>query len=79
MASVGDFYRARAGRPLFLAPGNEHAAQSLLHLLETAEADGFDPKVYRIKELQRAIRDAWGGNARAVQRAELMLADAFVS
>jgi murein L,D-transpeptidase YcbB/YkuD len=77
--SVADFYAARGGRPLWFAPGNEQAASDLLLLLNTAALDGLNPKRYRTRDLQRAMRSAWGGNPVARQRAEMLLSQAFAT
>src|SRR6476469_5380594 len=49
--SVDDFYAARDGRPLWLAPGNEGAAEALLELLRNARADGLDPATYHVADI----------------------------
>ncbi len=77
--SVADFYAARGGRPLWFAPGNEQAASDLLFLLSTAATDGLNPKRYRVRDLERAMRSAWGGNPAARQRAEMLLSQAFAT
>jgi murein L,D-transpeptidase YcbB/YkuD len=77
--SVADFYAARRGQPLWFAAGNEQAASDLLMLLNTAALDGLNPKRYRTRDLQRAMRSAWGGNPAARQRAEMLLSQAFAT
>jgi murein L,D-transpeptidase YcbB/YkuD len=47
-------------------------------LLATAQADHLNPKRYNVKALSRALESARGGDRGAVQRAELMLSQAFV-
>jgi len=76
---VTDFYRARAGKPLWLAPDSGAAAQQLLSLLATAQADHINPRRYNLKELSRALGSARSGDRGAAQRAELMLSQAFVA
>lgn len=76
---VADFYSARQGQPLWFAPGNEQAASDLLQLLGSAQADGLDPRRYRVGDLQRALRAAWGGNPSAVRRADFLLSQAFAA
>src|SRR4051794_12746849 len=44
--SVDDFYRARSGAPLWLAPASGDAAEQLLSLLGTASLDRLDPDKY---------------------------------
>jgi len=67
-----------AGSSLFFRPGNEQAATELIRLLETAKADGLDPKRYRTRELSRLVRSALGGNPQARARADRGLAEAYV-
>lgn len=76
---VEDFYRARGGRPLWLAPGSGKAAQQLLDLLSSASIDGLDPARYPTKPITRALSQAWGGNPRALARADSLLSAAFVA
>ena len=77
--SVEHFYTARGGQPLWLRPGNQEAATELLLLLRTARMDGLNPKRYRTREVERALRAAWGGNPQAVRRAELEISNAYVA
>ncbi|WP_237219799.1 L,D-transpeptidase family protein [Sphingomonas arenae] len=77
--SVEDFYAARGWQPLWLRQSNGDAATELLMLLRTARSDGLNPKRYRTREIERALRAAWGGNPHAVRRAELELSSAYVA
>ena len=77
--NITDFYRARAGRPLWLSPQSGAAAPRMLELLDSAAIDGLNPDRYQIKKVAKALRDAGRGDPRAVNRAELMLSQAFVS
>lgn len=77
--SVADFYRARGGAPLWLAPGAGNAAQQLIQLMASARADNLNPKRYRVNSLAKAVRAASTGSPVAVQRAEAMLSEAFVN
>ena len=76
--AVNDFYRSRGGARLWLAPTSGHAAQQLLQLLGTAQLDGLDPRRYDVNRLAKAVRSAQRGDPRAVQRAEMMLSEAYV-
>jgi murein L,D-transpeptidase YcbB/YkuD len=76
---VSGFYRARGGAPLWLAPGAGAAATQLVSLLATADADHLNPKRYNVKSLGRAIADARRGDPSAIQRADRMLSEAFVT
>lgn len=74
--------QVRAGVPasggLFFRPGSGRAAAELVQLIDTAAADGLNPKRYRKRDLHRLVRAAYGGNPQAVVRAERALADAYV-
>jgi murein L,D-transpeptidase YcbB/YkuD len=76
---IADFYRARGGAPLWFSPSSAGAAQQLLQLLSTAQADNLNPRRYNVRGLSRAVQDAQSGNPLAVQRAEAMLSAAFVA
>ena len=78
-AEVSAFYRSRAGAPLWLSPRSGAAAQQLIQLLATAQADNLNPRRYNVRGLERAVNSARGGDPRAVQRAEAALSQAFVS
>jgi murein L,D-transpeptidase YcbB/YkuD len=78
-AEIADFYRARGGAPLWFAPTSGAAAQQLISLLATAQADHLNPKRYNVRALSRALEDARSGNPAAMQRAEVMLSEAFVA
>ncbi len=77
--AVADFYRARGGRPLWLSPSAGSASRDLLQLLATAQADNLNPNRYRVGNLSKALNAASTGNPAAVQRAEVMLSQAFVA
>ena len=76
---IADFYRSRGGAPLWFAPASRTAAQQLVQLLSTAQADGLNPKRYDVRALSRAVGEAGSRNPAAVQRAEAMLSAAFVA
>jgi murein L,D-transpeptidase YcbB/YkuD len=76
---VAAFYRARGGAPLWFAPNSGAAQQQLISLLATSQADHLNPRRYNVKALQRAVDDARGGGPGAVQRADMMLSQAFVA
>jgi murein L,D-transpeptidase YcbB/YkuD len=78
-AGITDFYRARDGRPLWLAPRSGAAAQLMLGLLNSASVDGLDPDRFQVRKIAKALRDAGRGDPRAVNRAESMLSQAFVA
>jgi murein L,D-transpeptidase YcbB/YkuD len=66
------------GGSLFFRPGSGQAAAELVRLIETARADGLDPKRYRSRDLPRLVRAAYGGNPQAVARADRALSEALV-
>jgi murein L,D-transpeptidase YcbB/YkuD len=75
---VEDFYRARNGSALWLAPSSGAAAQQLISLLTTAQADHLNPRRYNVRALSRAVDDA-RGNPADFERADMMLSQAFVA
>ena len=77
--SVGDFYRSRGGAPLWFAPRSGTAAQQLLQLLGTAQADNLNPNRYRVKALAKVVQAAQRGDPAARQRAEGMLSQAYIA
>lgn len=71
-----EFYRAREGRPLWIAaPGTiDPAAYALLELIRTADLDGADPRKLRPRDLDGVLRRAEDEpNPRNLARAELQL------
>jgi murein L,D-transpeptidase YcbB/YkuD len=78
-AEIAAFYRARGGAPLWLSPSSGGAAQQLISLLATAQADHLDPRRYNVKALSRAVDQARAGGPGAVQWADMMLSEAFVA
>jgi murein L,D-transpeptidase YcbB/YkuD len=78
-ADISAFYRARGGAPLWLSGKSAGAAQQLISLLETAQADHLNPKRYNVRALSRAIDSARSGDPASVQRADMMLSAAFVA
>ena len=68
---------AQSFGPRWFGPGSGGAAQQLLQLLATAQADGLNPKRYNVKGLSRAVAAAQGGNPAAVQQASAMLNSAL--
>ena len=77
--SIAAFYRSRGGAPLWFSPTSGASVQQLLLLLNTAQADGLNPNRYRVRDLSRAVQAASRGNPAAIQRAEVMLSEAFVT
>ena len=78
-SAVADFYRSRGGAPLWLSRSSGNAARDLIQLLATAQADNLNPNRYRVGNLSKAVNAASSGNPAAVQRAEMMLSQAFVA
>ena len=77
--NVGSFYASRGGAPLWFSPTSGAAAQQLLQLLASAQADGLNPKRYNLKALNRAVQAAQGGDPAAVRQADALLSSAFVA
>ena len=78
-SEVAAFYRAQAGAPLWFGPNSGSAAQQLVSLLATAQADHLNPKRYNVKALTRALQASRSGDRSAVLRADAMLSEAFVA
>src|SRR3982751_1147321 len=76
---IAAFYRGRGGAPLWFAPRSGAAAQQLVQLLASAQADNLNPRRYNVRAISRAVQDAGRGNPGAIQRAEAMLSAAFVA
>ncbi|MEO8454574.1 MAG: L,D-transpeptidase family protein [Sphingomicrobium sp.] len=76
---IAAFYRSRGGAPLWFSPRSGAAAQQLVQLLATAQADNLNPRRYNVRAIQRAVQDAYRGGPGAAQRAEAMLSAAFVA
>jgi murein L,D-transpeptidase YcbB/YkuD len=76
---INAFYRSRGGASLWFGPNSGAAAQQLIQLLATAQADRLNPRRYNVKGLTRAVQDARSGSPGAVQHADLMLSNAFVA
>jgi len=77
---ITDFYAARGGAPLWFEFGQpSDAARLLIETIGTAQVDGLEPGRYRLAEVTGPLRSAWGGNGRAVRKADMLLSQAFVS
>ncbi|HEU5285777.1 MAG TPA: L,D-transpeptidase family protein [Sphingomicrobium sp.] len=77
---IAAFYRSRGGAPLWFSPTAGPAPHQLLQLLSTAAADNMNPNRYRVRQLAKAVQAAaTRRNPAAVQRAEVMLSEAFVT
>jgi len=76
---IADFYRSRGGAPLWFAPNARDAAQQLVQLLATAQADHLNPRRYNVRGLASAAAAARTGNPAAIQHAEAMLSAALVA
>ena len=68
---------AQSFGPRWFGPGSGAAAQQLVQLLATAQADGLNPKRYNVKGLSRAVAAAESGNPGAVQQASAMMNSAL--
>ena len=70
---------ARSAAPSWFAPESRNAAQKLVALLATAEADGLNPRRYDAKRLSRLVGAASAGDFNARRQAEQALNNAFVA
>ena len=75
---IAQFYRARGGAPLWFGPASGPAADQLIQLLGSSQADHLNPRRYDVRGLARAASAARSGDPAALQRAEAMLSSAFV-
>ena len=76
---VDDFYKARNGAPLWLAPAAGDAAGQLVALLSGASLDGLDPDKYHAAALQQLLEAAKSGKRKEVAAADRALSAAFVA
>jgi murein L,D-transpeptidase YcbB/YkuD len=77
---VADFYKARKGAPLWLAPQAGDAAQRLISLLASSSIDGLSPDQFRVAELQAAVDRANLKHKRKdIERADQALSEAFAA
>ena len=78
--SVEDFYKVRSNKPLWFEAGHPTAAaQALMWLLNSAKTDGLDPAKYNPDEIREALQRASKGKDGAVQKADLLLSNAFIA
>ena len=78
-AEINAFYRSRGGAPLWLSLRSGAAAQQLIQLLSTAQADNLNPRRYNVRGLSKALAAARTGDPAAIQSAEMALSQAFVT
>ena len=77
---VAAFYQRRNNRPFWVENGQlRPEVDTVLYLLETAEADGLNPRNYRVDSLREAIEDAQGGSPRSLARAEQRISRTFAT
>lgn len=75
---LNDFYKARDGRSIWFSQSGRQA-DLLIELLRSAELDGLNPREFRVKALEKVLRDARTGDKRAIRRADRMLSEALVA
>ena len=71
--------QARAAQPSWFGPTSGNAAQQLVLLLSTAQADGLNPKRYDARRLSGLVGAASRGDPRARQQAQAALNNALVA
>lgn len=76
--SIDSFYAARGYRPLWLETRGPEP-MLLFDLLSSAAADGLDPEIYPLREIDRALGHAQSGDPRAILHADRMMSEAFVA
>ena len=75
---VAAFYQRRNYRPLWIENGQfGPQVDKLLQLLSTAEADGLNPRNYRVNSLIERLYDAQQGSPRELARVEFQLSRTF--
>ena len=62
-AGIAQPYEARSGGSMWFPGGRPDAAYRLLDLLATSQVDGVDPRQFRLRGLQRAVRGSAGSPA----------------
>jgi L,D-transpeptidase YcbB len=77
-AAVAASFEELGARPQWVVPGDARAAVRLIALLQSAELDGLDPKRFKIKSLNSAVRSAVRGNPAAIAKANAALDRALV-
>ena len=78
-AQAASANRVRSAQPAWFGPTSGNAAQQLLTLLATAQADGLNPKRYDSRRLAGLVGAASRGDPRALQQAQAALNNAFVA
>lgn len=71
------FYASRQNRPLWINGGQ--SGELLLHLLQTAHADGRDPGRYLRLGVREALHAARSGSPHDLARADVVLSSAFAA
>lgn len=68
-----------AAQPQWIRPGDSRAALRLIGLLESSAVDGLNPKKFKVKELNRAVRSAARGKPPAIAKANAVLDRALIA
>ena len=77
--ATADFYNSRKGAPFWFAPNAGYASQALIALLKSSKVDGMDPDRYGTAALEQAVAEAASGKRKSIDRADVMLSQAFAS
>lgn len=79
--AVDTFYAVRSDKPLWFTDGGRptDAVNALLRLLSTASLDGLDPSKYDFQDLQADVQRAWGGDKKAIRKADHGLSRALAA
>ena len=73
-------WQARMPHPLWIANDRlRPEAWQLIALVRSVRLDGLDPDTYRIRDIERVVRKADGGDRRSIDRADVMLSQALVA
>ena len=77
---VAEWRDYRGAEQLWVQDGQiRPEALRLIELVRTAEVDGLNPDAYRIRTLERAVRDAESGQPKALARADQLLSQTLVA
>ena len=78
--SIDAFYATSGGRPIWFGPtlADPSAADALIELLRSAEADGLSVEDYPVAALEQAVRELDGSNFRSIARADRLFSQVFV-
>ncbi|MCA1653867.1 MAG: L,D-transpeptidase family protein [Sphingomicrobium sp.] len=79
-AEVAAWQRYHGPQTLWVDNGQlRPEAQQLIELVRSARIDGLDPDAYRVRNLEGAVRGAFGGNPKDLAKADFLLSQTLVA